>query len=417
MGTKNSKILYFLIMLILFLIISGLLIDGPGNALRSFFNLQVLPARLLNDFIQTGSIGGTLINAALVGAIGLFLTVILKVQLSGPTFAAIFTMIGFGFFGKTVFNIIPVITGVYLSAKIVRKMLREYIIIALFGTALGPLVSLISYEIGFTGIKAVIAGITGGIAAGFFLPAIAVAMLHLHQGYNLYNMGLSCGFFALFAASFVKATGYRFETAVEWYTEKSLVLQFLVPVISAVLITAGLISGGKKCLKDFRDIQKLSGRLPSDFMDLCSIEGSLLNSGLIGLAGSLYIYIIGGDFNGPVIGGLFTIMGFAAFGTHFKNSWPVVLGVILSSLLFSQNLSSPGPVLAVIFCTTLAPLAGQFGIFTGITAGFIHLVMVLQTGSWQGGLNLYNNGFAGGITATLIVSVIQWYRINKSDYS
>jgi len=30
-------------------------------------------------------------------------------------------------------------------------------------------------------------------------------------------------------------------------------------------------------------------------------------------------------------------------------------------------------------------------------------------------MNLYNNGFAGGLTAALIVAVIQWRNTNKKD--
>ena len=85
-------------------------------------------------------------------------------------------------------------------------------------------------------------------------------------------------------------------------------------------------------------------------------------------------------------------MGFGAFGTHIKNSWPVVTGVIAAAFITGNDLNAPGPVLAAVFVTTLSPLAGEFGIFPGIIAGFIHLLMVLQTGSWQGGMNLYNNG-------------------------
>jgi hypothetical protein len=34
----------------------------------------------------------------------------------------------------------------------------------------------------------------------------------------------------------------------------------------------------------------------------------------------------------------------------------------------------------------------------------------MQTGAWHGGFNLYNNGFAGGLTVGLFVAVIEWYR-------
>ncbi len=417
MEKRNQFLLVLLTGIILSFIGLGLITDGPGNAIDGFIRIQIHSGRLISDFIPIGGIGGTLINAAFAGAVGLILIIILKVQLSGPTYAAILTIIGFGFFGKTPVNILPIIFGVFLSAKLAGKMFREYIIIALFGTALGPLVSFIVFEFGLTGTAAVTAGIGGGIITGFLLPAIAVSMLHLHQGYNLYNMGLSCGFFALFAASLVRAAGHNFESTMIWYSGESPVIIWLIPVLSLVLILTGLISEKMNGIRTFFSIQQLPGRLPSDFMDLGSLGGALINSGLIGIAGSLYIFIVKGDFNGAMLAGLLTIMGFGAFGTHLKNSWPIVLGVVLSTLIFGKELSSPGPLLAALFGTTLAPLAGQFGIFTGIIAGFIHLIMVLHTGAWQGGMNLYNNGFAGGLTAALIVAVIQWYRSSKENFS
>ncbi|MEA1910610.1 MAG: DUF1576 domain-containing protein [Spirochaetota bacterium] len=417
MERQNRFLLILLIVIMFSFIVLGLITDGPGEALKGFIQIQVHSGRLISDFIPIGGIGGTLINASLAGAVGLFIIVLLKVQLSGPTYAAIFTIMGFGFFGKTPLNILPIIFGVYLSSKLAGKMFREYIIIALFGTALGPLVSFLVFEFGFTGVTAVAVGLIGGTITGFLLPAIAVSMLHLHQGYNLYNMGLSCGFFALFAASLVRATGHQFESIMVWYNGESPVVIWLVPALSLLLITTGLISEKMKGIKEFFNILKIPGRLPSDFMDMGSLGGALINSGLIGIAGSLYIYFVGGDFNGAMLAGLLTIMGFGAFGTHLKNSWPIVLGVVLSTLIFGEELSSPGPLLAALFGTTLAPLAGQFGILTGIIAGFIHLIMVMQTGAWQGGMNLYNNGFAGGITAAMIVAVIQWYRSSKEDFS
>lgn len=377
--------------------------------------MQLHPARLINDFIEIRGIGAALINGALVGLIGLGLVLLNRVSISGPTYAAILTLIGFGFFGKTPFNIIPIFIGVYLAAKYVGKSFREYIIIALFGSALGPLVSTVAFELGLPYAGAFILAVAGGIGTGFLLPALAVSMLHLHQGYNLYNIGLTCGFFGLFAASLLRAGGHTFQAALNWYSETSLVLTLLVPVLSGLLILTGLLVGKKAALTGFLAIQKHSGRLPSDFMDMESIGAALFNSGIIGLLFSGYVFLIGADFNGPVIGGLFTIIGFAAFGTHVKNSWPVLLGVVSSTLIFGMPLSSPGPVLAAIFGTTLSPLAGQFGPLLGFTAGFIHLIMVSFTGSWHGAMNLYNNGFAGGLTATLLIALIQWYKNNKAE--
>ncbi len=409
----NKVILGILSGIIVMLIACGLVIDGSA-ALEGFLRLQMAPARLINDFIESEGIGAAFINAALVGALGLGLILISKVQLSGPTFAAVFTLIGFGFFGKTPVNVIPIFAGVYLSTKFVDKTFQQYILIALFGSALGPLVSFLSFGLGCGYGWGVLIGLTVGVAVGFILPSISVAMLHFHQGYNLYNVGLSCGFMGLFITAIVKASDNYAATDMMWYSEKSLLLICLVPFISILFIIAGLTIDGFGGFRSMMDIQSHTGRLPSDFIDKQSIGGTLINCGLIGLLGSLYVYVVGGDFNGPVIGGLFTVIGFGAFGTHLKNSYPVVLGVVLASFVFSKNLASPGPILAAIFCTTLSPLAGQFGVRIGIISGFIHLSMVLQTAEWHGGFNLYNNGFAGGLTATFIVSIIQWYQTNKA---
>jgi hypothetical protein len=412
---KNILLIYF-ILIISTLVITGLIVDGPLEALKGLWKIQVSRARLVSDFIELTSIGSTLINAALVGLVGLFLITLLKVNLSGPTFAAVFTLMGFGLFGKTPLNIAPIFLGVFLAAKFSGKKFNEYIIIALFGTALGPVVSFFAFESGLPAAAAIPVAMLIGVVLGFMLPSVAVSMLHLHQGYNLYNMGLTCGFISLFAASFVLVTGHEFSTEGFWYNESSLLLILLVPALSVSLIISGIISDGFKSFKSFIAIQKIPGRLPSDFMAMENNGGALINSGLIGLAGWGYVMAVGGDFNGPVIGGLLTIIGFGSFGTNFKNSWPVVTGVVISALVFGNSLSAPGPLLAAIFVTTLGPLAGQFGFIVGIIAGFIHFVMVMQTGGWYGGMNLYNNGFAGGLTAALLVAIIQWVKTNRISF-
>ena len=417
MDSRHRVLFFLLAAVIILLIATAVLVDGPGRALSGFVELQLHPARLIHDFVEIRGIGATLINGALVGSIGLFLVLLNKVSLSGPTYAAILTLIGFGLFGKTPFNIVPIFFGVYLSAKYVGKSFKEYIIIALFGSALGPLVSTLAFELGLPYTVSLIIAIAGGVGTGFLLPAIAVSMLHLHQGYNLYNIGLTCGFFGLFAASLMRAGGHRFKPALNWFGEFSPVLILIVPVLSILLVAVGVLLEKGRVLRDFLAIQKIPGRLPSDFMDMESTGGALVNSGAIGLLFSAYVLVIGADFNGPVIGGLFTIIGFAAFGTHVKNSLPVLGGVVTCTLVFGMPLAAPGPVLAAIFGTTLSPIAGQFGPLAGFIAGFIHLVMVSFTGSWHGAMNLYNNGFAGGLTAALIIAVLQWYKNNKAELS
>jgi hypothetical protein len=128
--------------------------------------------------------------------------------------------------------------------------------------------------------------------------------------------------------------------------------------------------------------------------------------GLAGVMGVAYVLATGGDLNGPSIGAILTIVGFAAFGKHPRNIAPVMIGVFLGALARSASPADPSLTLAALFGTTLAPIAGRFGFGWGIVAGFVHSAAALTVGPLHAGLNLYNNGFAAGIVASLLVPVI-----------
>ncbi len=411
-----ATLLYILVAaLLVAFAVAGALADGVGPTVRGLWEIQIHPARLVNDFTAVAGTGAALVNASLVALIGLVLVRINGVRLSGPTVAAVFTMFGFGLFGKTPLNVIPIILGVAASARIARRTFREYILIALFGTAVAPLVSTVAVEVALPLAVRVPAAVCAGVAVGVVLPAVAMSMLRLHQGYNLYNVGLTSGFLALFAAAVIVGSGGPADTAMVWNGEPSLLLELLVPATGVVLVLAGVPAGGLEALRSFRRILKLPGRLPSDFMDMESIAGALINMGVMAILLWLYVVVVGGDLNGPVLGGIFTVVGFAGFGKHPRNVWPVIAGIVLAALVFGRDLSAPGVILAALFGTTLAPLAGDFGIGIGVIAGFLHLAVVLRSGEWHAGIALYNNGFAGGLTATLLVSIIEWYRANTSS--
>ena len=413
---KQDRSLYILLAILLAVMTAmAVFTQGFGGAIEGFVAIQRHPARLINDYTVIGGVGGSVLNAVSVAVIGLLLVFSTRIKLSGPTVAAVFTMLGFGFFGKTPLNILPVLVGVAISAKIAGNSFREYLIIALFGSALGPVVSFIVVESGLTGVGAFAAGIAGGVGVGMFLPPIAMAMLHLHQGYNLYNMGLTSGFIGLFAAAIITAAKGDVSIKVIWHTDPPLFFSLAVLILAAVLIIVGVFTSGRHLLEELKEIQNLPGRLPSDFMTMVSEGGALVNMGLLTLACWIYVTVVGGVINGPVLGGILTVAGFGAFGKNLKNTLPVVAGVVIACLVFDKSLSAPGPLLAALFSTTLAPLAGQFGPVLGVIAGFMHLVLVERTASWHGGMDLYNNGFAGGLTAAFLVAVIEWYKSSRPD--
>lgn len=112
--------------------------------------ILISPANLVTDYFELANVGAAFINAALMIIKSLFIIRSTKVALSGPLLAAIFTIAGFSLFGKNLFNSIPIILGVFLYAKLTRTPFKNYLLSALYGTALGPLVSEVAFNSGFS---------------------------------------------------------------------------------------------------------------------------------------------------------------------------------------------------------------------------------------------------------------------------
>ncbi len=409
--TYQEKVLYRQTWIILIGIgVTGIVVQGWHSAIQGIWELQLHPARLINDYTIIANTGAALVNAVFVAGIGLVIARVTGVRISGPVIAAVYTMLGFGLFGKTPMNSLPIILGVYLSSRIARTTFDKYLLIALFGTALAPVVSAIAVEVITPGITSWVLAVAVGIAVGIILPPTAMVMLRFHQGFNLYNIGLTSGFLGLFVASLVIAAGGELPGTMIWNESPDLTLFLLIPVLSLLFIILGLLRDPRRGWRDNIKINTLTGRLPSDFMDLVSIHGSLVNMGILGFLSWGYCVAVGAPLNGPVLGGIFTIIGFGAFGKHVKNCLPVMTGVFVATLVFQVSLTAPGAILALLFGTTLAPIAGEFGFSLGFVAGFIHLAMVSRSGAWHTGMSLYNNGFAGGLTATLMAAAIEWYQ-------
>jgi hypothetical protein len=396
------------------LIVTGLAYP-PGEQLwRGLLRIMQTPGVLVSDYAQIGGLSAAMVNAGLVGLAGLLLVHFSGVLLSGPTIAAVFTMAGFGLFGKNVWSIWPIVLGVALFGRIARRPFKGYILVALFGTALAPLVTQVAFGFDLPLLPGLLAGTFAGLVAGFLLPPLAVYVLRLHQGFSLYNVGLTCGLLGIAVTALLESVGLKVTLAAHWSDQYSRILgAFLLFYVLSMCVVGAVLARG---VGKMRQLVREAGALPSDFVESHGAGTALLNMGLVGLIGWGYILLVGGTFNGPTVGGVLTMVGFAAFGKHVLNVLPVMLGVYLGSQLLVWQPDQAGPLLAALFATTLAPLSGRFGPLLGILAGALHLTMVMRTAPWHAGLNLYNNGLAGGLTATLIVSMINWWSSWREEH-
>lgn len=396
-----------LISIYLFFIITAFFINSPTEIFNGLKNIILTPDILITDYIQIAGIGATLINAALTSLISIFILVALKIKPNGSTIMALWLMTGFSFFGKNIINIWPVMFGVYLFSKYQKQPLMNYSLVMLLSTTLAPTVTQLSFfsDNVFSG---VIIGALIGVFTGFILTPIATHCISSHGGYNLYNIGFACGLLATLIMSLFRIFGIDFKTQLIWSTGNNTFLFIFMFIISIYLICVGIYFG-KNNKDNLKKITSFSGKLVSDFYILFG-ETSYINMGIIGLFSSLYLLLFGGNLNGPTLGGLFTIIGFGCFGKHIKNIVPVMFGATLGAIISIYNVSDPGIQLAILFSTCLAPISGKFGWQYGILAGILHVALVTNVGYLHGGLNLYNNGLAGGFVAMILIPIITTFK-------
>jgi hypothetical protein len=271
--------------------------------------------------------------------------------------------------------------------------------------ALAPVISEILFSTSLPLTTSLPLAVGTSLLIGFVLAPAAAQLFKAHQGFSLYNMGFTAGIVGILIVALYKSYGFVPNPVFIWTTGNNTLLVSFLVVFFLAMIAAGFWFD-RAALSGFKSVISTSGQSPTDFIALTGFGPALVNMGLSGTIGMAYILAVGGELNGPVIGAILTIVGFAAFGKHPRNILPIMLGVYLGSWAKPWGVDDPSILLAALFGTTLAPIAGRFGWHWGVVAGFLHSSAALSVGPVHAGLNLYNNGFAAGIVAAVLVPVI-----------
>ncbi|NJL48093.1 MAG: DUF1576 domain-containing protein [Leptolyngbyaceae cyanobacterium SM2_5_2] len=402
---SNRLILRIVISYALAFIVFGFLVSSPGELLKGLVQIITTRDALITDYIGVGGMGAAFVNAGLLtcGAVACYR--ITGAAVSGASIASLFLLLGFGLFGKNLLNVWPIVAGVWLYAKFRNEPFAAHINIAFFGCALAPIFSEILYSTAIPRRVSIPLALFTALLLGFILAPAASQLFKAHAGFNLYNIGFTAGIIGTLVVALYKSYGFVPDPVMIWTSENRGVLTGFMAMLFLSMLITGLCLD-RRSLSQLSTLIKLSGQAPTDFVAIVGLGATMVNMGLCGLIGLAYFRVIGADLNGPTIGGILTIVGFAAFGKHPLNIVPIMLGVFLGSLAKPWNITDPAIVLAALFGTTLAPIAGQFGWPWGIVAGFLHSSAALTVGFNHAGLNLYNNGFAAGIVAAVIAPVI-----------
>lgn len=411
--TRKERFLALALMPVYF-IIAGLVIQPWDTILPGLVNLIREPDFLITDYFVIGGIGSALINAGVLTLICIWMVYLLGMEMDGHTITSAFLMFGFSLFGKNLLNIWTILAGVWLYARYHKTSVTRYIYVGFYGTSLSPIITQLMLIEGFPTITKFVLCALAGITIGFVLPPLSTHVHYAHKGYSLYNVGFAGGIIATVLVSVLKSFGMEIKSRLIWYSGENGKFFTLLAILFLAMIGAALTVRGNKIWEDYRRVLKTPGIGGTDYLKSEGMPLTLLNMGINGLFATVFVMAVGGDLNGPTIGGIMTIVGFSATGKHLRNICPVMLGVCIGGVTKQWSITDPSAMLALLFSTTLAPIAGEFGIAAGIIAGFLHSSVALNVGIVYGGMNLYNNGFAGGLVAIFLVPVVQSIRDRRA---
>ena len=394
-------------------IVIAFLLDDPVTIYNGFINIISSRSILVTDYIAIGGVGAAFVNVAIVGLSSLCMLVTSRIKPSGATIMALWLTAGFAFFGKNVFNMIPLTIGVWLFARYKKEPFSNYTLASLLVATLSPVVSEMSFMGVFSLPVELLFGILIGFIVGFIFPPISSHMVRAHSGYDLYSMGFAGGLIATIVATTAQSLGHEVIPATYESGGNNFPIAIMLYTFSIAMIICGFVTGDegnfreniKVSFKDFLKFHKHSGRLITDFFFLYRYS-IYVNMGVLCAFATTVVLLLRAELAGIVIAAIFTMVGFASFGKHILNVTPVMVGAFLSAHLNIWPLTDPRNIAAILFSTALAPIAGQFGWIWGIFAGFLHVGVAMFVGDLNGGLNLYNNGFAAGLVAMFLVPVI-----------
>lgn len=400
---------FYLPILALIMIILAFIFNTPKEIFVGYKNILLSSSILTTDYIAIGTLGGALVNAASILILNLVILRLLNLRMSGLIYAALYMILGFSFFGKNILNSLPIYIGIYLYAFLNKIPVKNLVISLLFSSGISPLVSYLIFGFDLAYYISIPLGIGAGIVAGLMVPAISSHTIKFHQGYNLFNVGFSLGIISLAFNGVLRAFSLRASEISILSNDHNLFLYLFVAILALVLLIAGIILNPKS-FKMIPDLYKRSGRLVSDYIRDYGVSIVMINQASLLTFEILICLIFKIELNGAIFGTILAVSGFAGAGLHLKNTSFVMLGAILMCLITKTNITSTSIIIGILFSAGVAPIAGRYGIVAGIIAGMLHIAILPLCRSFQGGYDLYNNGFCAGFVACILIAIIEAFK-------
>lgn len=450
----NSRIIraYPLSISLFFLIATpfAVLYTQEWDFFENLWRILSSPCKLVTDYFAVGGLGSTLFNAAVCGLLANLVIYVSRAHANATVFAGYMLIVAHCFYGLNFINMWPPFVGVLLYCVIMKQKVSDNIHIAFFATALAPFVSEVLFrysvdnfdpnvtQINWIGI---FLAIVCGIAVGFVVLPLLPGTTAMHRGYNLYKAGLAIGILGIFIHAFMyNSLGIDTPAALKVNNPTYFALPHayrgFMNVFFLVFFAATFIAGfilNKKSIGDYRRLLKCTG-YGVDFTDKFGMPVCMINIAVYGVAILVYLNLVfilpdifpqlppGAGFTGPSVGVVFAALTFTADGQHPRNVFPIAVGyallscVVITICLISGmdipwTLSTQAYINGLAFATGLCPIAGKYGFGYGVLAGFLSATICTVTAGMHGGFVLYNGGFTAGLTALVLIPLLDFYKV------
>ena len=409
------------------------------------------PSKLVTDYFALGGLGSTLFNAAVCGLCCNIIILVSRVKPNATTFAGYILVVAHCFYGLNFLNMWPPFFGVLVYCLVMKKRFRDIVHVAFFSTALAPFISDFLFRYTLTDnftihepkvtVFGVILALLFGLASGFVVPALLPGTTAMHRGFNMYKAGLALGILGIFIYSFLfKNLGLNAFASLNIHNPTYYALPYayrdFMNIFFLILFSVTLLAGfilNRFSFRGYRELIHSTG-YGTDFLDKFGMPVCLMNFAFYGLCILAYLNIVfllpewipalptGVGFTGPTVGVVFAALTFSFDGQQPRTVAPIAIGYILlftvvcticviGDMDIPWTLSTQSYINGLAFATGLCPFAGKYGWKVGILAGFLSAIICTSTADMHGGFVLYNGGFTAGLTALVLLPVLDFYKI------
>lgn len=445
---EASTLLTLVIMLVYGIIVSAAFENRIQHVFSDFGKLHF---NYIKDPIAAVGWGNTIINAVIIGSLHFSAMKLTRTKMTAVVFTGYWMVVAYSFFGLNIFGWIAIIFGAMLLSLFKDKKINTLFVAISLGTSATPVVSAVSFpngmDLGWWGFS-----LTFGlmILIGLILPELGAIFYKAHEGHSLGNTGIAAGIPLVIVWAFMVAFGATFTPLKDFNVLASEDMYWYHPFImfGTILSIHLIITLSLFPLKDAKGFIKIfhhHGKWPADFVQEGSPTGVVINAFVLFLFVFLVNFIITltYDLSAGLRGvelfssnatfmkagyagmtGVVQVFAFSVFGKGIKPAFFISLGVLSSYFFMVYSFPNSPAAKAyasaaglhsllglITFSWLLSPII-KYGWTITIITGMIHFFIVRNSGSFHGGMFMYNTGLSTVFTVPVTMAIARTFNLD-----